>query len=95
MRFIFAIFVVWFAICLIPDPRVEVRAAQQLPYDSVDCDNADGNPLLCTVEPDESNIIEEKVWLSRTCPGSHWYLADSDESSVTVHCDPQNVEDGN
>lgn len=26
--------------------------AQELPYDSVDCDNAEGNPKLCTVEPD-------------------------------------------
>jgi hypothetical protein len=29
------------------------RIEQELPYDSVDCDNADGNPELCTVEPDE------------------------------------------
>jgi hypothetical protein len=26
---------------------------QELPYDTVDCDNANGNPKLCTVEGDD------------------------------------------
>src|ERR1700675_3372405 len=29
------------------------RREKKLPYDSVDCDNANGNPKLCTVESDE------------------------------------------
>ena len=36
-----------------PTPRN--RVPYELPYDSVDCDNADGNPALCTVEEDEIN----------------------------------------
>ena len=46
-------------------------------------------------QPRASGVIEEKVWMSRTCPGSHWYLAESDESSITVHCDPEEPGDGN
>lgn len=30
-----------------------VAHSQQLPYNTVDCDNANGNPKLCTVEADE------------------------------------------
>ena len=34
-------------------PLLSCSRAQGLPYDSVDCDNANGNPKLCTVESDE------------------------------------------
>lgn len=34
-------------------PTFDEYGAEELPYDTVDCDNADGNPSLCTVEPDE------------------------------------------
>lgn len=33
--------------------RVLPWTSAELPCNSVDCDNADGNPKLCTVEPDE------------------------------------------
>jgi len=33
--------------------------AQALPYNTVDCDNANGNPKLCTIESDEP----ERVWV--------------------------------
>ena len=36
-----------------PQPKDVSEPKQELPYDSVDCDNAHGNPKLCTVEPDE------------------------------------------
>jgi hypothetical protein len=30
--------------------------------------------------------VKEKVWLSRTCPDSHWYLDSSDDQSATLVC---------
>lgn len=30
--------------------------------------------------------IREKIWLSRACTDSHWYVVDSDDISVTVEC---------
>lgn len=35
--------------------------SQQLPYDSVDCDNANGDPKKCTVEADEPNLPRGKL----------------------------------
>jgi hypothetical protein len=32
---------------------VSIGWGRQIPYNSVDCDNAKGNPKLCTVEADE------------------------------------------
>ena len=30
--------------------------------------------------------LKEKVWLSRTCPDSRWYLDESDDQSATLVC---------
>lgn len=65
MRFLLAVFVVWFAILLFPE------------------------------KPEAHSIIEERIFMSRTCTGSRWYLADSDDISITVHCDPDGEGDGN
>ena len=35
------------------------RSCEALPYNTVDCDNANGNPKLCTIESDEP----ERVWV--------------------------------
>lgn len=48
------------------------RTQQELPYDSVDCDNANGDPKLCTVEPDESRYYlephaAEVEWAKQVC----------------------------
>ncbi len=36
----------------------------------------------------EDTPIREKVWMSRTCTNSHWFIEDSHENSVTVECIP-------
>lgn len=66
MRFLFAVFLVWLAILLVPEKPAEAHS-----------------------------IIEERIFMSRTCTGSRWYLADSDDISITVHCDPDGEGDGN
>ncbi len=57
MRFILAIFAVWFAIVLVPEkPRAD------------------------------SSDYHEKVFLSRTCVDSRWYLDSADDQSATLVC---------
>lgn len=52
MKLAFALFAILLtASCARPKPAS--LPPPPPPYDSVDCDNANGNPKLCTVEPDE------------------------------------------
>ncbi len=41
--------------------------------------------------------ISEKVWLSRTCTDSKWYLEESDDQTATLECyqrESSNDEEG-
>jgi hypothetical protein len=42
-----------------------------------------------------SHYVREKVWLSRTCPDSKWYLDEADDQTVTVVCYSLQEDDGN
>jgi hypothetical protein len=51
---------------------------------------------LCLVPNGESSPrrlpaieLREKIYLSRQCTGSRWYLVDSDDVSVTMECDAE------
>jgi len=57
------------------DALDDVQTADDLPYDSVDCDNANGDPKLCTVEPDEPSSFETYGTISvNTTIASYWTL---------------------
>ena len=66
MRFLYAVFVVWLAIALFPDPPAK---HQQPTY-------------------------QEKVWLSKTCKESRWYLEDSDDRTATLACYASGDDEG-
>lgn len=72
MRFLLAVFAVWFAILLVPDQQPVVSA-----------------------KPSAGVEITEKVWLSRTCTDSRWYLEEADDQTATLRCyQPASDDDG-
>jgi hypothetical protein len=44
--------------------------------------------LLAAAAATSDPPIRERVFLSRTCTGSHWYTVESDDQSITVECYP-------
>jgi hypothetical protein len=47
--------------------------------------------IAIVIFPDQPRVaagepVKEKVWMSRACPDSRWYLESSDEQSATLVC---------
>lgn len=50
--------------------------------------------LVPSPPPAPPPSMEEKVWLSRTCENSKWYLEDSDDQTATLACYEQPPSSG-